>query len=69
MKNNDTSNCITALVIVILCMTFTPYVFMLLWNWIVPIFWSGAPILTFWQSFGVVILLGIIGSFFRNNNN
>ena len=69
MKNNDTTNCITALVIVILCMAFTPYVFMLLWNWLAPIFWSCAPILTFWQSFGIVILLGIIGSFFRNNNN
>ena len=69
MRNNDIINCIAALVIIILCMAFTPYVFMLLWNWLVPIFWSGAPILTFWQSFGVVILLGIIGSFFRNNNN
>lgn len=69
MKNNDTTNCITALVKVILCMAFTPYVFMLLWNWLVPIFWSNAPILTFWQSFGIVVLLSIIGSFFRKNDD
>ena len=66
MKNNDTTNCITVLVIVILSITFVPYVFMLLWNWIAPIFWSSAPILTFWQSVGVVVLLNIIGNFFRN---
>ena len=68
MKNIDKTACIIALAIFIVCMTFTPFVFMLLWNWIVPIFWCDAPILTFWQSFGIVVLFGIIGSFFRKNN-
>lgn len=38
---------------------------MALFNWIVPIFWVTAPHLTFWQALGVMILLSIIGSFFR----
>jgi hypothetical protein len=42
-----------------------PYVFMLLWNWLVPLFWAAAPILTFWQSVGIIILLAIVGSFFK----
>lgn len=69
MKSTDLINCIFVLAIFIVCMAFTPFVFMLLWNWLVPIFWSNAPILTFWQSFGIVILLGIIGSFFRKKDN
>ena len=39
--------------------------FMLVWNAVAPLFWSGAPILTFWQSLGVLVLLNFIGSFFR----
>lgn len=69
MKSSDLINCIFVLAIFILCMAFTPFVFMLLWNWLVPIFWSNAPILTFWQSFGIVVLLSIIGSFFRKKDN
>lgn len=36
-----------------------------LWNWIAPLFWTNAPILTYWQAAGCVILLEIIGSFFK----
>lgn len=36
-----------------------------LWNWIAPIFWTSAPILTYWQAAGCVILLEIICSFFK----
>lgn len=32
-------------------------VFMLLWNWLIPIFWSSAPVLTFWQAWGLFILI------------
>ena len=54
------------------CMCVTPLLFMLLWNWIVPIFWASAPILTFWQSFGLVLLLSLISKLifkFDNTNN
>jgi len=39
---------------------------MLLWNWIAPIFWVAAPVLTFWQSVGINVLLWLIGSAFRS---
>lgn len=42
------------------------WVFMLWWNWLVPMFWSGAPILGFWQSLGIWLLLSIIASIFRS---
>lgn len=35
-------------------------IFMLLWNWLVPMFWSSAPILTFWQAWGLFILINLI---------
>lgn len=37
------------------------YIFMYLWNWIAPLFWLSAPILTFRQAIGVVLLFDIIG--------
>ena len=40
---------------------FSGFIFMLLWNWIVPLFWIDAPILTFWQGVGVVVLFKIVG--------
>ena len=33
---------------------------MLLWNWLVPMFWAGAPILTFWMALGILVLLGLL---------
>lgn len=38
----------------------TAALFMLLWNWLVPIFWAAAPIINFWVAFGVIMLLGIV---------
>lgn len=36
------------------------YPFMLLWNWIAPIYWVNAPTLTFWQAVGSLLLLDIL---------
>lgn len=36
-----------------------------LWNWIVPTLWTSAPMLTYWQSFGLFLLLNLIGRLFR----
>ena len=41
-------------------------IFMSLWNWIAPIFWHNAPILTFWQSCGTIIFIAWISSIFKN---
>ena len=42
------------------------WLFMLLWNWLAPLFWGDVPILTYWQAFGVIMILSLIGSFFKN---
>lgn len=66
------STCIIALcIIVALLLVFgltclSALVFMLLWNWILPLF--GIIKLTFWQSWGAIILLGIVGSCFKSKN-
>ena len=46
--------------IILACFCITPILFMLLWNWIVPIFWATAPILTFWESLGIIVLVTLI---------
>lgn len=58
-------SCLICLIILLLSLSLFPFIFMFLWNWIVPIFWTTAPILTFWQAVGVVILMNIIGGFFK----
>lgn len=63
------SGCMIILIILICCLTLEPLILMLLWNWLAPIFWTTAPELTFWQSFGIYILLSIIGGFFKTSNN
>lgn len=66
------STCIITLcIIVALLLVFgltclSALVFMLLWNWILPLF--GIIKLTFWQSWGAIILLGIVGSCFKSKN-
>ena len=63
----NAGSCILALVLIVLLSFLEAWVVQLLWNWIAPIFWTAAPILTYWQSFGVCILLSIIGSAFRSS--
>lgn len=36
------------------------FVFMLLWNWLAPIFWVGAPILGYWECVGVMIFINLL---------
>lgn len=41
------------------------WAFMVLWNYVAPLFWVDAPILSYFQSCCVVGLLSFIGSFFK----
>lgn len=63
---SNTSGCIVVMVILVVLSFLEAWVVQLLWNWLAPIFWTTAPILTYWQAFGVCILLSIIGSAFRS---
>ena len=64
MSNISTSGCIVVILVVLSFLE--AWVVQLLWNWLAPIFWATAPILTYWQAFGACILLSIIGSAFRS---
>lgn len=62
------TGCLPILVIICIIAALEGWIFQLLWNWLVPMFWTSAPILTFWQAFGVLILINIISYPFRNSN-
>lgn len=57
---------VIALVFGILC--FEGWIFMLLANWVLSLF-SVAFAFTFWQAFGVVLLLSFIGGFFKSSSS
>ena len=56
------------ILIYVLANLFVGWLFMSLWNWLLPLICTDAPILTFGQAFGIVILLTIMGSFFKSNS-
>jgi hypothetical protein len=62
-------SCILILVVLVLLSFLEGWILMLLWNWLAPIFWSAAPELSYWQAMGIMLLLSIIGSFFRSSSN
>ena len=66
MNDISTGGCIVIMVILVDLSFLEAWVVQLLWNWLAPIFWTTAPILTYWQAFGVCILLSIVGSVFRS---
>lgn len=41
------------------------WIFMLLWNWLAPLFWESAPVLSFWQAWGVTFVISWIANMFR----
>ena len=57
---------VIALVFGVLCLE--GWIFMLLANWVLGLF-SIAFTFTFWQAFGIVVLLSFIGSFFKSSNS
>ena len=59
-------SCFFALIVIVLLSFLEAWVLMLLWNWIAPIFWAAAPILTFWQAYGAMVLIQIIAGLFKN---
>ena len=45
-------------------LTLVGYIFMLLWNWIMPYLFK-LPTINFWMAWGIMIFLGIITSCIR----
>ena len=56
---------ITIIIVVVVCIV--TYPFMWLWNWLMPdIFGVGE--VSFWQAFGLLTLIAMIGGYFKNRN-
>ena len=42
---------------------------MLLWNWVMPMIWAGAPVMTFWPMWGLLELCGLLFKSHNTNTN
>ena len=63
------TGCILIILLYIVFGAFGGFIFMLLWNWLMPLFWNNAPILNFWEACGVYMLISWIGSLFRDKTS
>lgn len=59
---------VIALAIVFGCICLEAWLGMLLSNWVIALF-GGAFAFTFWQAFGIVLVLSFIGSFFKGSSS
>ena len=62
------TGCILIILLWIVFVSFGGFIFMLLWNWLMPLFWTNAPILNFFESCGVCVWLSWICSFLESNH-
>ena len=69
MMTERVLGCIIIFLIVLACSFLGGWILMLLWNWLAPLFWASAPILTFWQAWGVSLILSLIGNKFRSTSS
>lgn len=60
--------CFSVILIALLALAFGGWIFMVLWNWLIPLFWTAAPILTYWEACGVILLLSWISFIFKNQS-
>lgn len=65
----DTIGAILAVLAIGFCLdAVIAWIFKLLWNFVAAgVF--GAPVLTFWPAFALILLISIVGSFFKSNSN
>ena len=59
--------CLVALFFIAVLAIFEGWIFMLLWNWIAPMFWTTAPVLSIWHSIGILLFINIIGKLLFGN--
>ena len=62
---NFSIGCIVIMIGLVALAAFEGWIVSLLWNWLAPLFWSNAPILTIWQAWGVLMLINIVFSLFK----
>jgi len=54
--------------VVVAVLSFFAWMFMLLWNWILP-YLFGWPTITYWMAWGIMILASILFGGIRYNRN
>ena len=71
-KHDEDMGCLGYILMIILVIAIAfglsclyAWVAMLLWNWVMPMIWAGAPIMTFWPMWCLFELCGIL---FRSRN-
>ena len=57
--------CLGMFFVILLILFLGPLLFQLLWNNIITIFWTTAPILSYWESMGIIVIINIIVSIIR----
>ena len=67
--DNFLTGCLFLILVLVILVAIEGFVFMFLWNWLVPLFWNNAPILSFWQSCGILFLFNLIFSPLKKSSN
>jgi hypothetical protein len=75
-ENKDDAGCGTYILIIIiaialavgLCFLYA-WIGMLLWNWVMPMIWAGAPVMTFWPMWGLIELCHLLFKSHNTNTN
>jgi hypothetical protein len=72
VNKNDDLGCGTYIVVIIFAIAIAfgisclyAWIGMLLWNWVMPMIWVGAPVMTFWPMWGLMELCSIL---FKSRN-
>lgn len=53
-------SCVFMFIILFVLSFLETWVIQFLWNNFVPIFWTNAPILSFWETFGCILLISLL---------
>lgn len=72
LKKKDDAGCGTYLIAILFVIALAigisflyAWIGMLLWNWVMPIIWAEAPVMTFWPMWGLLELCGFL---FKSHN-
>ena len=63
--------CLAAILIILLVLVLVGlkvWLLMALWNWLIPAFFGG-PVVTYWQTLGMMVLLSSIGAMLFKRNS
>lgn len=75
-RQEEKAGCGTYLVVIIFVLAIAfglsclyAWIGMMLWNWVMPMIWAGAPVMTFWPMWGLYELCSILFKSHNSNTN